>query len=69
MEEVTTNKGCEEVVIYWWLSEFYIIAVFKMSWLMKGHMIKLKIRVMSEFKKMLNKCQSVSLKIKNKIRK
>ena len=69
MEEVTTNKGCEEVVIYWWLSEFHIIAVFKMSWLMKGHMIKLKIRVMSEFKEMLNKCQSVSLKIKNKIRK
>ena len=69
MEEVTTNKGCEDVVIYWWPLEFHIIAAFKMSWLMKGHMIKLKIRVTSEFKEMLNKCQPVNLKIKNKIRK
>ena len=30
-------------------------------------MIKLKIRVKSEFKEMLNKCQPVNLKIKNKI--
>ena len=29
---------------------------------MEGHMIKLKIRVTSEFKKMLNKCQPVNLK-------
>ena len=29
---------------------------------MGGHMIKLKIRVTSEFKEMLNKCQPVNLK-------
>ena len=69
MEEVTTNKGCEEVVTYWWLSEFHIIAAFEESWLMEGHMIKLKIRVTSKFKEMLNKWQPVNLKIKNKIRK
>ena len=39
MEEVTTNKGCEEIVTYWWLSEFHIIAAFEESWLMEGHMI------------------------------
>ena len=55
MEEVITNKGCEEIVTYWRLSEFYIIAAFEESWLMEGHMIKLKIRVTSKFKEMLNK--------------
>ena len=55
MEEVITNKGCEEIVTYWWLSEFHIIAAFEESWLMEGHMIKLKIRVTSKFKEMLNK--------------
>ena len=61
MEEVTTNKGSEKVVTYWWLLEFYIIATFEESWLMERHMIKLKIRVTSEFKEMLNKCQPVNL--------
>ena len=61
MEEVITNKGCEEIVTYWRLSEFHIIAAFEESWLMEGHMIKLKIRVTSEFKEMLNKCQPVNL--------
>ena len=28
---------------------------------MEGHMIKLKIRVTSEFKEMINKCQPVNL--------
>ena len=69
MEEVTTNKGCEEVVTYWWLSELHIRAAFEESWLMAGHMIKLKIRATSKFKEKLNKCQPVNLKIKNKIRK
>ena len=61
MEEVTTNKGSEKVVTYWWLLEFHIIATFEESWLMEGHMIKLKIRVTSEFKEMINKCQPVNL--------
>ena len=69
MEEVTTNKGCEEVVTYWWLSEFHIIVAFEESWLMEVHMIKLKIRVTSEFKEILNKFQPVNLKIKKKKRK
>ena len=69
MEEVTTNKGCEEVVTYWWLLEFHIIVAFEEPWLMEGHMIKLNISVTFEFKEMLNKCQLINLKIKNKIRK
>ena len=36
--------GDEEVVIYWWLSEFHIIAAFEDSRLMERHMVELEIK-------------------------
>ena len=44
MEEITTDRGGEEDVMYWWLSEFHIIATFKEFELTKRHMIELEIK-------------------------
>ena len=43
MEEVTIDRGGEKVVIYWWLSEFHIIAAFEEFGLMEKYMIELEI--------------------------
>ena len=70
MEEVTTDREGEEVVIYLWLSKFYIIAALEEFGLIEINTHdRIGDRVTPEFKEMLNKCQPINLKIKNKIRK